>query len=77
MVEGGHPVPAVAASTSPFNIDHAYGSKNDAIEYVTQLQSAGADEIMCIMQMGGVPHEAAMETIRQYGQYVIPHFTDK
>ena len=38
MVEGGHPVPAVAASTSPFNIDHAYGSKNDAIEYVTQLQ---------------------------------------
>lgn len=76
MVEGGHPVPAVAASTSPFNIDHAYGDKNDAIEYVTQLQNAGADEIMCIMQMGGVPHEAAMETIRQYGKYVIPHFSN-
>ncbi|GIS34489.1 MAG: hypothetical protein Ct9H90mP5_09380 [Acidimicrobiaceae bacterium] len=44
---------------------------------MTQLQNAGADEIMCIMQMGGVPHEAAMETIRQYGQYVIPHFSDK
>ena len=58
MVEGGHPYLHVA-STSPFNIDHAYGGKNDAIEYVTQLQSAGADEIMCIMQMGGVPHEAA------------------
>jgi alkanesulfonate monooxygenase SsuD/methylene tetrahydromethanopterin reductase-like flavin-dependent oxidoreductase (luciferase family) len=74
MVEGGHTVPAVVASTSPFNINHAYGDKNDAIEYVTQLRDAGADEIMCIMQMGGVPHEVAMETIRQYGEYVIPYF---
>ena len=39
------------------------------------LKEAGADEIMCIMQMGGVPHEVAMETIRQYGEYVIPHFS--
>jgi len=64
----------VVASTGPFNIDHAYGDRNDAIRYVKELESAGADEIMCIMQMGGVPHEAAMETIRQYGEYVIPLF---
>ena len=75
MVEGGHPVPSVVASRSPFNIDHAYGNKDDAIEYVSQLEEAGADEIMCIMQMGGVPHEVAMETIWQYGEYVIPHFS--
>ena len=74
MVEGGHPLPSVVASTGPFNINHAYGDKDDAIGYVTELESAGADEIMCIMQMGGVPHAVAMETIRQYGEYVIPQF---
>ena len=75
MVEGGHTVPAIAATTGPFNIDHAYGNKEDAIRYVSELRAAGADEIMCIMQMGGVPHEVAMETIRQYGQYIIPYFS--
>ena len=74
MVEGGHPVPSVVASTGPFNINHAYGDRDDAISYVGELERSGADEIMCIMQMGGIPHEIAMETIRQYGEYVIPHF---
>ena len=62
------------ASTSPFNIDHAYGTPADAIDYVQRLADAGADEILCIMQMGGVPHEAAMETLRHYGDTIIPHF---
>ena len=75
MVKGGHPVPAIVAATGPFNINHAYGDRDDAIRYVSALRDAGSDEIMCIMQMGGVPHEAAMETIRQYGKYVIPYFT--
>ena len=74
MVEGGHPIPVIAASTSPFNIDHAYGTPADAIDYVQRLADAGADEILCIMQMGGVPHEASMETLRHYGETIIPHF---
>ena len=36
--------------------------------------ASGADEIMTIMQMGTVPHEACMETIRIWGEKVIPHF---
>ncbi|MDH3705611.1 MAG: LLM class flavin-dependent oxidoreductase [Acidimicrobiia bacterium] len=74
MVEGGHPIPVIASATGPFNIDHAYGDRDDAIRYVRALGAAGADEIMCIVQMGGVPHAAVMETIRQYGEYVIPAF---
>ena len=37
-------------------------------------KKAGADEIMCMIQMGTIPQEAMMETIRQFGEYVIPHF---
>ena len=29
---------------------------------------------MCLIQMGTVPQEACMETIRQWGEKVIPHF---
>ena len=75
MVEGGHTIPAIAGSLGPFNIDHAYGSPSDAIAYVEGLAAAGADEIMCLIQMGTVPHDAALATIRHYGETVIPHFS--
>jgi alkanesulfonate monooxygenase SsuD/methylene tetrahydromethanopterin reductase-like flavin-dependent oxidoreductase (luciferase family) len=67
-------VPIGPNSTSTFNIDHAYGNADRAIDYVEQLEDAGADEIMCLIQMGTVPQEACLETIRQWGEKVIPHF---
>lgn len=67
-------IPVLPASTATFNPDHAYGSAADAIAYVERLADAGVDEIMCLIQMGTVPHEAAMETIRLWGASVIPHF---
>ena len=36
-------------------------------EYVEEFVETGADEVMCLVQMGTVPHEACMETIRQCG----------
>lgn len=59
------------------NVDHAYGNADDAIAYVEQLIDAGADEIMCLIQMGTVPQEVCMETIRIWGEKVIPHFHAK
>ena len=58
-------------------VEHAYGDWRDAIEYAERLEEAGADEIMCLIQMGTVPQEACMETIRQWGEKVIPHFRKK
>jgi alkanesulfonate monooxygenase SsuD/methylene tetrahydromethanopterin reductase-like flavin-dependent oxidoreductase (luciferase family) len=57
-----------------YNINPAYGSPDDAIAYIERLIEAGADEIMFIMQMGTVPQAAILESIRQIGQHVIPHF---
>ncbi|HUJ67113.1 MAG TPA: hypothetical protein VLX59_16330, partial [Acidimicrobiales bacterium] len=61
-------------STVRYSTNHAYGTATTAIEYVEALQQAGADEIMCLIQMGTVPQEACLETIRQWGLSVIPHF---
>jgi alkanesulfonate monooxygenase SsuD/methylene tetrahydromethanopterin reductase-like flavin-dependent oxidoreductase (luciferase family) len=57
-----------------YNVNQAYGNPGDAIAYIERLIEAGADEIMFLLQMGTVPQEAILESIRQIGQHVIPHF---
>ena len=61
-------------ATGLFNPNHAYGTVDDATGYVERLIEAGADEIMFLIQMGTVPQAAALETIRQLGEKVIPRF---
>lgn len=55
-------------------VQDAYGTTEDCIRYVQRLFDAGADEILFLFQMGAVPHEAILETIRNIGTHVIPHF---
>jgi alkanesulfonate monooxygenase SsuD/methylene tetrahydromethanopterin reductase-like flavin-dependent oxidoreductase (luciferase family) len=70
-------IPFNPNSTNTYNIEHAYGDREDAIRYVEELEKAGADEIMCMIQMGTIPQDVMLETIRQFGEYVIPHFRAK
>lgn len=55
-------------------VQDAYGTADDCIRYVQRLFDSGADEILFLFQMGGVPHKAILETIRNIGEKVIPHF---
>jgi alkanesulfonate monooxygenase SsuD/methylene tetrahydromethanopterin reductase-like flavin-dependent oxidoreductase (luciferase family) len=67
-------IPIDPGVTAGYNPDQAYGSPEDAIAYVEALQEAGVDEVMCCIQMGTISQENCLETIRQWGKYVIPHF---
>jgi alkanesulfonate monooxygenase SsuD/methylene tetrahydromethanopterin reductase-like flavin-dependent oxidoreductase (luciferase family) len=58
-------------------VKDAYGTPQDCIAYVQRLIDAGADEILFIAQMGGIPHEMIMQTIELIGTEVIPHFRAK
>ena len=58
------------------NPNHAYGTVDDCIGYVTRLIESGADEILFICQMGTVPQGPQLETIRNIGEHVIPYFRD-
>jgi alkanesulfonate monooxygenase SsuD/methylene tetrahydromethanopterin reductase-like flavin-dependent oxidoreductase (luciferase family) len=60
--------------TAILNPNHAYGTVDDCIGYVSKLIEAGADEILFICQMGTVPQWAQLETLRNIGNHVIPHF---
>jgi alkanesulfonate monooxygenase SsuD/methylene tetrahydromethanopterin reductase-like flavin-dependent oxidoreductase (luciferase family) len=54
--------------------EDAYGSPDDCRRYVERLFAAGADEILFLVQMGTVPNDVAMATIRNIGEKVIPYF---
>ena len=69
--------PVTPAATDMYNVDHAYGTPEDAIAHLERLEAAGADEVLMLMQMGTVPHEACMETLRHMGETVIPYFREK
>ena len=53
------------------------GIYDEAIRYVSELEAVGCDEIMCTIQMGTIPQKVMLETIRQFGHHVIPHFRAK
>ncbi len=67
-------ITAGTESTGMFNVNHAYGRVEHAIEYVQRLKEAGADEVMFLIQMGTVPQWAALETIKNLGEQVLPKF---
>jgi alkanesulfonate monooxygenase SsuD/methylene tetrahydromethanopterin reductase-like flavin-dependent oxidoreductase (luciferase family) len=59
------------------NPNHAYGTVEDCIGYVGRLFDAGVDEILFLCQMGTVPQDAQLATIRNIGEHVIPYFRDR
>jgi alkanesulfonate monooxygenase SsuD/methylene tetrahydromethanopterin reductase-like flavin-dependent oxidoreductase (luciferase family) len=57
-----------------FNVDHAYGDWRDAIAHIEKLEAAGAMEVKCLTQYATLTFDQRMETMRQMGEKVIPHF---
>jgi alkanesulfonate monooxygenase SsuD/methylene tetrahydromethanopterin reductase-like flavin-dependent oxidoreductase (luciferase family) len=45
-------------------------------EIVSRFEAVGVDELILVMQTGTVPHELVMESIRTFGEKVIPHFAE-
>jgi hypothetical protein len=41
---------------------------------VERFQRIGVDELLFVMQMGTVPHELVRESVKTFGEKVIPHF---
>ena len=75
---GQEKIPVTDLHTSNYHIENdAYGTVADAIRQVERLIAAGADEILFLVQMGTVPHEATMTTIRNIGEHLIPYFREK
>lgn len=45
-----------------------------ARETISRFAEVGVDELILVMQMGTVPHELVMESLRTFAEEVMPHF---
>jgi alkanesulfonate monooxygenase SsuD/methylene tetrahydromethanopterin reductase-like flavin-dependent oxidoreductase (luciferase family) len=52
------------------------GDPQSARETVRRFVDAGVDELILVMQTGPTPHEIIMESIRTFGEEVLPFFSD-
>jgi len=50
------------------------GDPSAAREFVQRFVDIGVDELILVMQMGTVPMELVTESIRTFGEQVLPHF---
>ena len=50
------------------------GNPDTCVRVLERFDSLGIDLILCFMEMGRVPHQRTMDSIRLFGKYVIPHF---
>ena len=63
-----------SAASSLYNLDHAIGDPDTAVSYVQRLAGAGVDDVMCLIQMGTLTQDQQLETIRLWGERVLPKF---
>ena len=50
------------------------GDPSAARESVGRFASSGVDELILVMQMGTVPQDVVMQSIRTFGEKVLPHY---
>ena len=50
------------------------GTPDDCIRVIKHWEEVGVDQIMLIMQTGRMPHEIIMQSIENFGKYVLPEF---
>jgi alkanesulfonate monooxygenase SsuD/methylene tetrahydromethanopterin reductase-like flavin-dependent oxidoreductase (luciferase family) len=51
------------------------GDPDECAKQCQKYFDAGLDQLLCCMQHYGVPHRGVMESIRLFGEHVIPRFT--
>jgi alkanesulfonate monooxygenase SsuD/methylene tetrahydromethanopterin reductase-like flavin-dependent oxidoreductase (luciferase family) len=51
------------------------GDAASARETVDRFKDIGVDELILVMQMGTVPHELILRSLRTFAEEVMPHFT--
>lgn len=56
---------------------YCIGDPDACIQTLEQYEALGVDGVLCSLQHGPTTHHEDMNTIRLFGEYVIPHFREK
>jgi alkanesulfonate monooxygenase SsuD/methylene tetrahydromethanopterin reductase-like flavin-dependent oxidoreductase (luciferase family) len=50
------------------------GDPHTSIKKVKHYQAAGCQQLLCFMQIYDIPHQKIMDSIKLWGEHVIPYF---
>ena len=55
-------------------VSSLYGTADRVAEQVAELRETGANHLLCQLSTGYLSHAAIMESMRRFGEQVIPRF---
>ena len=55
--------------------NYIVGDPSHAKDLIARFDDAGVDELILVMQAGTIPHEIIMQSIKTFGENVIPQFS--
>ena len=69
------PASMALRNTEGSQVASIIGDPACARESVQRLVDIGVDELILVMQMGTVPQDVVLESIRTFGEQVLPHYS--
>ena len=52
----------------------ACGTPDDVVDICRRYEAAGVDLLLCLVNPYDIPHDKVMESLRLFGEHVIPYF---
>ena len=77
LANGPYPDDPTPAQVIQRGTNFCVGTPDNCIKFVEDYEAMGVEQVFLLSAIGPAAHEEAMNTIRLFGKYVIPHFRAK
>ena len=77
LAAGPHPGEPTAAEVREEGTKFCVGTPDDCIRFIELYEAMGIEEVILLCAVGPARHEEVLNTLRLFGEAVIPHFKAK
>ena len=77
LASGPHPGDPTPADVVRKGTSFCVGTPDDCIKFYESYEAMGVEQVFLLCAIGPATNEEVMNTIRLFGEYVIPHFKSK
>jgi alkanesulfonate monooxygenase SsuD/methylene tetrahydromethanopterin reductase-like flavin-dependent oxidoreductase (luciferase family) len=77
LASGPHPGEPTAQDVCAQGTSFCVGTPEDCIRFLERYEALGIEEVFLLCAIGPAQHQEVLQTIRLFGEQVIPHFQAK
>jgi alkanesulfonate monooxygenase SsuD/methylene tetrahydromethanopterin reductase-like flavin-dependent oxidoreductase (luciferase family) len=77
LASGPHPGEPTPEQVREQGTSFCIGTPTDCIRFLERYEALGIDEVFLLCAIGPAQHQEVLQTIRLFGEQVIPHFQAK